>query len=245
MEKAFLSVVNNRVGREHWKLKQVATEVAALIQFRKANPLKWDDLQEHLKSLEISQFGAGEGTTAEGGRVPALGAIHKDGQIAYVPTQRQLTVRGLRVEGTLNLFGEVSNIVGEMIGPIERLKAGVEFFEVEVKAEVEPDRVSPLDIMHNLTPSGIFAPFEEVLDGWKLSMFLYRFFYTPTKVENTIRRTVPWYDLQFYPEIENPDRFIVDIVSRDNRAELVIRHAKTLFTKALEFLEQKEREVGR
>jgi len=141
------------------------------------------------------------------------------------------------------LFSEVLAVISEMIGSQERLKANVNFYEIEVKAEIEPE-ASPLDIMHLITPPGLFASFEDSLKVGKLSMFVYRFFYTPAKVEEAIRRTVPWYDVQFFPEIDNPDRFILDIVCRDISSEIAIRRAKELYEAALRYLADREREAG-
>jgi hypothetical protein len=215
------------------------------VGFKKANPLKWEEFQEHLRSLDITQFGQGEGTSAEGVKSIALGAVHKDGQIFYTPMLREVVVMGGNLEPTFKLYTETLEIIREMYGSSERLKSNVNYYEFQVKAEKEPDSASPLDMMRHITPPGLFRPFEEVLKIGQLGMYTYRFFYTSTPVTESIVKTVPWYDVQFFPGIPNPDRFAIWIICRDISPEVGMGHCRDLDKKVIAYLEEKERELSR
>ena len=225
-------------------LKIISSNVIATVQFKKANPIKWEEFQEHLKSIEITQFGEGEARTDEGARSVALAAVHKDGQIVYTPDTRQILINGTALEPTLRLFAEVLRMVTEIFGSSERMKANANFYEVQVKGEVETDAATPLEIMNHITPPGLFQPFESVMNVGPLGLFSYRFYYTPVKVDEPIRKVVPWYDLQFFPGVMNPDRFIIHIVSRDVSAETSMNTARNLDERLRQYLAEKERELS-
>ncbi len=225
-------------------LKTISTKATSSIHFKKSYPIKWEEFQEHLKSLEITQFGQGEGLTPEGTKVPLLAAMHKDGQVIYIPQTKEVMVIGEHLEPSLNLYKEVLSMIAEIFGSTERLKGNTNFYEIQFQAQVEPDGASPLEIMNLITPPGLFQPFEDVL-GVQVGMFQYRFYYTPSKVEETIKQTVPWYDAQFFPEIENPDRFIIQLVCRDISGEVTIKRTKSLYERAIDFLTEKEKELNR
>jgi len=225
-------------------LKTVGTRVITTIRFKKANPIKWEEFQEHLKSLEIEQFGQGEAATADGRKLPALAALHKDGQILYIPESQEVMSLGQELEPSLRLFREVLRIITEIVGSQEKLKGKVAWYELQFQAEVEPDLATPMEIMTYITPPGLYDPFEKVLQVGKLTMFQYRFVFTPSEFEGTIRQTVPWYDVQFFPEIENPDRFIVHVICRDTISETAIKRCEILTQDTLRFIEEKEREAA-
>ncbi len=136
-------------------------------------------------------------------------------------------------------------MVSELFGTPERLRTNVSFYEIQIKAEVEPESATPMEIMNYITPRGLFEPFEQLLGVDKVGMFQYRFYYTPSPVEDSITKTVPWYDLQFFPEIENPDRFFIGLVSRDSTPEFAIGRAKALYETAFRFIGKKEQELNR
>ncbi len=226
-------------------LKTIQTENKILFKFKKARPVNWNEFQEHLKSLGVNQFGSGEATTKQGGRRQAVGGMHRDGQILYIPDLNSIQVVGPVFEPFVKLSKEIGAILAEIYRSPERLKANISYYEIEIKEEVEPENALPLEIMEHLTPQGLFNPFETALELGKLHMFSYRFFYTPSQVDESIRKTVPWYDLQFYPEIENPDRFILAIVCRDYDQQIIYDRARSLLNAVHKFIEKIAREIGK
>lgn len=226
-------------------LKLHRSEIVALFKFRKGNPVNWPEFQTHLRSLDIEKFGQGIAETDSGARQQVLAASHANGQILYIPDGRRISIRGTELESIVSLAKEVRAILADMFRSPERLKSNLISYEVEVKQELEPQDATPFEIMEHVTPPGLFAPFEKALKIEKLNLFVFRPYYTSASVIGSIRETVPWYDLQFFPEIENPDRFWLNIVSRDNDQDVVIQRARALHAAAMRFLEEKEKEIGK
>ncbi len=226
-------------------LKLHRSEIYALFKFRKGNPVNWPDFQTHLRSLDIEKFGLGTAEVDSGAPQQVLAAVHKSGQILYMPDGRRILITGAELEPIISLAKEVRAILADMFRSPERLKSNLIFYEVQVKQELEPQDATPLEIMEQVTPPGMFTRFEKALKIDKLNLFVFRPYYTSASVEGPIRETVPWYDFQFFPEIENPDRFLLDIISRDIDQEVVVQRARDLHAVIIKFLEEKEKEIGK
>lgn len=196
-------------------LSIVNTSVSCIFKFKKGNPVRWELFTEHLKSLDIKQFGGGEAVDAAGAKSNVLIAVHPDAQILYLPEKSIIEIRGDKIQEVCSLSEEVYAILSDLFKSNERLKNNLVFVEKRVLQELEPEFASPFEILHLITPKGLFSPFEDIFDGNRLDLFTYRFYYSPGKIDKSIKTLFPWYDLQLYPQITNPDRFVCDIVCRD------------------------------
>ncbi|MEW5936701.1 MAG: hypothetical protein AB1665_02645 [Candidatus Thermoplasmatota archaeon] len=221
-------------------LQVITTNISCNFTFKKGNPIKWDTFIKHLKSLNIKHMVGGEAVDDSGSKYQALAAILKNGQVAYIPDRSIIDIKSNNLDDLMEIATEVYAIFTDIFKTEKRLKDNLKLIELHLIQEVEPEFAAPLEILHLITPNELFNPFKQIFDGKNLDMFTYRFYYTPSKIDNNIKTIIPWYDVQVFPQITNPDRFIFDIVCRDNEFTTSKTRCIELKDKLFEFIEDWE-----
>ena len=190
------------------------SNISVLIAFKGVNPINWSDFTEDLKDFEYSTFGQGAAFTNNGNQTPAYIASTDEFQWLYTPSKKHLVLRGSNQKKTVDHFRELLPLVKKQFkGP--KWKKNFRFFEIHTVNEIEPERMTPMEIMKRIAPETSLDHFEGAFGDRKPVMYAFRLSSWDGEIPSSLRDSIPWYEMSFQPMIDNTDRVICEIVSRN------------------------------
>jgi hypothetical protein len=212
------------------------SQVSILVSFEGANPIKWDDMVEELKERGYSTFGQGTALTNTGAQTPAYAASSDEFQWVYLPSIKNISLKGRDVDATIEHFREhVGLIEGQFTSA--RWRKNFRFYEVHVVNEIEPQHTSPMTIMQRIAPGVSLDQFEGAFGERRPVMYAFRLSSWDGEVPSSLRDSVPWYEMSFQPMVENTDRVICEIVSRNRDLDEAVAMATRMTDSLHAFVE--------
>jgi hypothetical protein len=190
------------------------SNVTVLIAFKGVNPINWSDFSEGLKEHEYSTFGQGVAFTNNGNQTPAFIASTDVFQWLYTPSNKHLVLRGSNQKETVEHFKGLLELVQRQFKG-SKWKKNFRFYEIHTVNEIEPDRLTPMEIMKRIAPENSLDHFEGAFGDRKPVMYAFRLSSWDGEVPSSLRESIPWYEMSFQPMIDNTDRVICEIVSRN------------------------------
>ena len=190
------------------------SQVSVLVSFKGVNPINWPEFAEGLKGHGYSSFGQGAAFTGTGNQTPANVATADEYQWLYLPSQRHLMLRGTDQDGTIEHFKGLMDLVKHQFKGA-KWKKNFRFYEIHTILEIEPELSTPMGIMERIAPGTSLDPFDGAFGERKSVMYAFRLSSWEGEVPSSLRESVPWYEISFQPMVDNTDRVICEIVSRN------------------------------
>ena len=190
------------------------SQVSVLISFKGVNPINWGEFTEKLKEYDYSKFGQGVGFTNTGNQTPASIASTDEYQWVYLPSEKQLVLKGTEQKETIEHFKELIHIVQSQFKG-KKWNKNFRFYEIHTVIEIEPERLTPMEIMERIAPETSLGKLEGAFGERKPVMYAFRLSSWDGEVPSSLREAIPWYEVAFQPMVDNSDRVICEIISRN------------------------------
>ena len=213
------------------------SQVSVLIAFKGVNPINWSDFTEKLKEYDYSTFGQGTAFTNTGSQTPAYLASTDEFQWIYMPSQKQLVLKGSDQTRVLEHFRELEHLVRDQFRS-SRWEKNFRFFEIHIINEIEPEHSTPMEIMERIAPETSLDHFEGAFRDRKPVMYAFRLSSWDGEVPSSLRDSIPWYEISFQPMVDNTERVICEMVSRNPDLEEVEAMAIQLTGSIYSFIER-------
>ena len=212
-----------------------------MIAFQRADPVRFEDLRVVFDEAGFGKTRTGIAVSEKGKESIVYGAAKEGLEWTYLPEAPHIALMGNSPELVVEGFMGTRPKIEELFESRDKWSRYFDFYETNMVHELELEGKSPLELMAALTPERLYEPFDEVAGGGKPVMFVYRFAKFGKEVKPSIRKSVPWFDLSFWPTIENSDRLTAQLVCRTHNAEELRKTTMMLETRLYEFLEKRVR----
>jgi hypothetical protein len=225
-------------------VKKIKAGGSAIVAFQRADPVRFEDLRVVFAEGGFGKTKTGVAVSEKGKESIVYGAYGagKEGlEWTYLPEAPHIALMGDNPELVMEEFMKTRPMIEGLFEPHEKWSRYFDFYETNMIHELELETKSPLELMADLTPEKMYEPFEEVAGGGKPVMFLYRFAKFGKEIKPSIRKSVPWYDLSFWPTIENSDRLTAQLVCRTHNADDLRKTTLMLQKRLYEFLDKRDR----
>lgn len=213
------------------------SQASVLVAFKGINPINWGEFTEELKGFDYSKFGQGAAFTSTGNQTPASIASTDEYQWVYLPSEKQLILKGSDQQETLGHFRELIHLVQSQFKG-RKWKKNFRFFEIHTVIEMEPERSTPMQIVERMNPDASLDQFEGAFGDRRAVMYAFRLSSWDGEVPSSLREAVPWYEMTFQPMVDNTDRIICEIISRNLDLEEAETMAGRLIDSIHSFMER-------
>lgn len=213
------------------------SQVSVLISFKGVNPINWSEFAEELKEYDYSTFGQGAAFTNTGNQTPASVASTDEYQWVYLPSQKHLLLKGTDQAKTIEHFKELIDLVRKQFKG-SKWKKNFRFYEIHSVNEIEPEKSTPMEIMERIAPETSLDHFEGAFGERKPVMYAFRLSSWNGEVPSSLRDSVPWYEMSFQPMVDNSDRVICEIISRNTDLDEAEAMAKKMTDSIYSFIER-------
>jgi hypothetical protein len=208
-----------------------------LISFKGVNPINWSEFAEDLKEYDYSTFGQGAAFTSTGNQTPASVASTDEYQWVYLPSQKHLLLKGTDQAKTVEHFKELIDLVRKQFKG-KKWKKNFRFYEIHSVNEIEPEKSTPMEIMERIAPETSLDHFEGAFGERKPVMYAFRLSSWDGEVPSSLRDSVPWYEMSFQPMVDNSDRVICEIISRNTDLDEAEAMANKMTDSIYSFIER-------
>ena len=218
----------------------ITSGVAKLsIIFNSSDPIKWEDLLSIFKEHEIKIFGQGFAIVDGGEQVEAFIGKGDFLEWVYIPQKKTLLLTSNDIEKSFMHFININKQIKDLFKSEEKWSRNFSYYEVDIRNELVPSQMSPLEIFKKIANEKMFEPFQSILTPKEIQMFMYRFIST-SNTDVNLKKVIPFIDVSLWPMVENTDRLMAQIIYRDYDIEKIRETILKLSEAILTFIKSKE-----